>query len=523
MADDLSHKAAVKAISTDLDKFWKKLITLNPQPTWDQFYQLAAVHCGVESSSKLDTARLRKRLDPSSTMKLPSFANIYLVIQDADLKKFFSKYLIDSSTASLKINNGVAEAAGSVNKFLGYVKKKINGDSAIGNREKDKPWTRKQLLILAAIVVVLIILISIIIAVSVANNGSNKQSTQLEVNTLSSSTSNANPAITNTVTTDPSIFPPESQCLSENVNVAIFSGIYGSEGYSDGLLGTGNYKEAVALASPSTGKFYVSDLNRFRQIDSAGTVSLLGSFPSNIRVASIAVGNSSIYVGYMGPSNNNRLIVTVTLNPFRYNYLAGSDTSNPSFRDGLNGAFGSIKTVFYDARHNRLLVSDSVNHLIRAVSFNGEVSTVYGKKRDSNSGGMSDDYNTTAEFKSPDGIAQDSKGNLYIADTGNNLLRKIHLNGYVSTVAGTVGLASSVDGGYGYNTLNSPTGLYVDSCDNVFILETGGKLRMLSPNGRLYTVPFVSPSAARSITGDSTGALFIASTSDEVILKVTFE
>ena len=103
--------------------------------------------------------------------------------------------------------------------------------------------------------------------------------------------------------------------------------------------------------------------------------------------------------------------------------------------------------------------------------------------------GSQDGVGPAAQFNAPQGIAQDSAGNVYVADTGNHTIRKVTPAGAVTTVAGLAGQQGSADGTSASSRLSSPSGLAVDAAGNVFIADTGNHtIRQLSPAGALTTV-----------------------------------
>jgi sugar lactone lactonase YvrE len=107
-----------------------------------------------------------------------------------------------------------------------------------------------------------------------------------------------------------------------------------------------------------------------------------------------------------------------------------------------------------------LVVADCWNHVIRKVTLDGEVTTLAGTGFMGNANGIA----TKASFNSPNGVATDPAGNVYVADTGNNLIRKITPDGKVTTLAGQgdIGLLD----GYGTKCLfNKPTGVTYDPRD----------------------------------------------------------
>jgi hypothetical protein len=101
-----------------------------------------------------------------------------------------------------------------------------------------------------------------------------------------------------------------------------------------------------------------------------------------------------------------------------------------------------------------VFVADSGNHTIRKISQDGLVTTVAGFPKSS---GSSDGVGSVARFKVPNDVALDGAGNIYVADTGNNTIRKIDLTGLVTTVAGLAGTSGSSNGVGATARFNSPS------------------------------------------------------------------
>lgn len=144
---------------------------------------------------------------------------------------------------------------------------------------------------------------------------------------------------------------------------------------------------------------------------------------------------------------------------------------------------------------------------------------------------------TSAKLNNPHGVAVDSSGNVYIADSNNNRIRKIDTNGKISTIAGDGNWGSGGDGGAATSAqLNNPSGVAVDSSGNVYIADTNNsKIRKVGTDGRICTIAGIESwgytgdggpatsaqlSYPRSVVVDSHGNVFIAEASNSVIRKI---
>jgi sugar lactone lactonase YvrE len=133
-------------------------------------------------------------------------------------------------------------------------------------------------------------------------------------------------------------------------------------------------------------------------------------------------------------------------------------------------------------------IADSGNHRIRVLSADGTIVTVAG----SGTAGFSGDGHpaTSAQLNQPSGVALDSAGNLYIADTGNNRVRRVAKDGTISTIAGTAAAGYSGDGSLATTAkLNGPKGVVVDAAGSVYVADSGnGSVRQIGVSGIITTV-----------------------------------
>jgi sugar lactone lactonase YvrE len=223
-----------------------------------------------------------------------------------------------------------------------------------------------------------------------------------------------------------------------------------STGSVNGPAAGSSFFHPVGVTADGSGNVYVADAgnNMIRLITSAGMVSTFAgngntgasngtltstSFSNPTGVAVDIAGNIFV-ANYL---NNNILKINQA---GTVNLLAG--TGQP----GANNGPDSLATFYYpnsvavDAADN-VYVADGVNNLIRKITPAGMVTTLAG----SGLAGAIDSIGTAASFNGPGGLAVDAAGNVYVADTNNNLIRKITAAGVVTTIAG-IGSAGANNG-----------------------------------------------------------------------------
>jgi DNA-binding beta-propeller fold protein YncE len=128
-----------------------------------------------------------------------------------------------------------------------------------------------------------------------------------------------------------------------------------------------------------------------------------------------------------------------------------------------------------------------------------------------------------AELAWPEGIAVDARGNLFIADTWNNRIRKVTPDGIIHTIAGTGEFGSSGDGGPAtLAQLRTPTALALDARGNLYIADTGNnRIRKLTVDNKISTVAgTIGLNAPRGIALNGNGALYVADTGDRRVQRL---
>ncbi len=152
-----------------------------------------------------------------------------------------------------------------------------------------------------------------------------------------------------------------------------------------------------------------------------------------------------------------------------------------------------------------LLVADTGNHTVRKITPAGVVSTLAGAAGQS---GFTDALGAAARFQSPLGLAVAANGSLYVADCGNHLIRAISTGGGVTTLAGTPESWGSADGVGAAARFNGPVGLALDQQGNLFVSDANNHtIRRVTPGGSVSTWAGV-PGIDGSTNGDRATARF---------------
>jgi uncharacterized protein (TIGR03437 family) len=264
------------------------------------------------------------------------------------------------------------------------------------------------------------------------------------------------------------------------------------------------------VAADQTGKVYIADLGSARiRVVANGTIS---SIAGNDNGTTPTDGQAAISARLNGPTG-------VTVDSAGNVYFAegsigsGTGLGDPAYKifkvdagdilttaagDGLESYSGDggpagraqINTpaaMAFDSAGN-LYVADSANNRVRQISPGGTIVTVAG----TGVAGYSGDYGlaTSAQLNQPMGVALDSAGNLYIADTGNNRIRLVYPDGIIAPVAGNGNAAFEGDGGRAVQAaLHAPRGVAVDSGFNVYIADTLSlRVREITPDGIITTL-----------------------------------
>ena len=166
---------------------------------------------------------------------------------------------------------------------------------------------------------------------------------------------------------------------------------------------------------------------------------------------------------------------------------------------GAAAGFADPYGLAIDRAGNLYVADGGDNNLIRRIAPDGSVSTVAGGRE-----GFADGAGAAAAFHTPSAIAIDANGTLFVADTGNHAIRKVTSGGVVTTLAGN-GEAGYQDGRGAAARFNGPVGVALDLAGNVFVADTyNDRIRRIAPDGSVTTV------AGDGIPGDLDGAALAA-------------
>jgi sugar lactone lactonase YvrE len=301
------------------------------------------------------------------------------------------------------------------------------------------------------------------------------------------------------------------------------------------LLLTSSVSAPGGIAQDGAGNTYIADTGNNRVVEYAagGTFSVIagtgtsgyagdGAAATSAKLAapkSVAVTPDGAI--YIADSGNNVIRRIDPVSGFISTFAGGASTicvlADDSLGDGClatQAKFSASAGIISDAIGN-LYVSDSGNNVVRELSTNGYVYLIAGGTTACTTTGA-DIYGngcapTQAIFKAPTALAIDNNRNLYIADTGNNEVRKITAaTNLVSLFAGTGQSGGSGNGGPANAAqINGPTGLALDAANTLYIADTGNHVvRVVAASGTINTVVgTLGSSGTGTVPGSASGVL----------------
>jgi sugar lactone lactonase YvrE len=291
--------------------------------------------------------------------------------------------------------------------------------------------------------------------------------------------------------------------------VTTLAGSRGSSGSSDGVGNSASFYTPVALDIDAAGNLIVADGARVRKVTADGVVTTLaGNFTESGNAD--GTGTEALFQWIYGVAADaqgngfvsdflNQTIRRVTpagvVTTFAGFASAGSDDGGPGV-----ARFYNPTDVEVDASGN-VFVADAGNNTIRKITAGGQVSTLAGR---AGSYGDADGQGSAARFAMPKYLALGGGGELYVSDVGNATIRKVTPDGTVSLLAGSAGQFGDTDGSGTAARFGSPGGMAVDGGGNVIVADrSNNTIRKVTPAGVVSTLAGLSRSSG---SDDGTGS-----------------
>lgn len=297
------------------------------------------------------------------------------------------------------------------------------------------------------------------------------------------------------------------RAISTTGVVTTLAGIAESRGSDDGTGSGARFNRPTGVTVDDNGTIYVSDSsnNTIRKITPMGVVTTLAGTPHTITrdpvtneyrgnfadgrgtaarfnapLGLTVDGNGNLYVA----DNLNHLIRRITPSGAVTTLAGEAGVYGSNDGAGQEARFFQPADVVVD-KAGTVYVADGRNYTIRRISPSGVVTTLAGSALHQ---GSVDGVGSNARFNYPSGIALDSHGNVIVADTYNQTIRRITPDGVVTTIAGQAGNSGSTNGTETEALLTYPSSIAVDHNDNIFVVGLNHTFRRITPEGIVTTL-----------------------------------
>ena len=289
-------------------------------------------------------------------------------------------------------------------------------------------------------------------------------------------------------------------------DVTTFAGS-GTAGTADGKGEAAQFYAPTGITIDPSGNLYVTDKknNRIRKITPSGDVTTIAG--SKVGYAD-GSGTAALFNGpyNIALDSSGGLYVTDTNNHCIRRITPAGDVSTIAGNGAAGSADGTGKAAQFnlpfgialDVQGN-IYVSDTWNHRIRKITSAGIVTTIAG-----NVGGFADGVGNSTLFNAPGGVAVDAAGNIYVADISNHRIRKITPDSMVTTIAGSADTGFADDMPAIQGLLNQPFGVACDLSGNIYIADTN--------NNRIRKLTFVNAPLPSSVNSSISTSSALTST-----------
>ncbi|HYM61190.1 MAG TPA: hypothetical protein VEZ11_09885 [Thermoanaerobaculia bacterium] len=323
-----------------------------------------------------------------------------------------------------------------------------------------------------------------------------------------------------------------------------FAGTNGGNGSEDGKGTSARFFSPVGIATDAAGNVYIADLNNgtVRKVSPDGSTTTLAGLAGVTGTAN-GVGAAASFNGPAGTAVDaagNVYVADILNHAIRKITPAGVVTlfAGGGFGGALDGQGSKAKFLYpadvaVDGAGN-VYVADGGNDTIRKITPDGTVTTLAGT---AGSEGNVDGTGRVARFRSPQGVAVEGDGNVYVADSRNDSIRKITPAGVVTTIAGS-GNPGRADGAGSAATFYRPSGIAVGDGGNLYVADTDNNMiRKITPGGVVTTIAggvefsnsgaddgtgrnarFASPF---DVAADAAGNLYVADSNNHAVRKIT--
>ena len=292
--------------------------------------------------------------------------------------------------------------------------------------------------------------------------------------------------------------------------VTTLAGSPGVSGNADGTVGAARFNHPAGLAVDGGGNIYVADSsnNAIRKITPAGVTTTVAGLSSGAPGSANGTGNAA---GFSGPGGiavdaSGNLYVADTMNDTLRKITPGGVVTTLA---GAAGQAGSADGTGSAARFNHpgavavaasgnIYVADTNSSTVRKIASGAVVTTLAGAAGQTGSG---DGTGSAARFNYPGGVAVDAGGNIYVADTNNDTIRKIAPGAVVTTLAGLAGVAGFSDGAGTAARFDLPAGIAVDGAGDFYVGDAGNDTARATIPSALTAPVITSATTATGTTG----------------------